>query len=225
MTLSSANSRARTGDGFFKDSLKKKVKAKKKDLAPAIFVGEHGRYQIKSGRLGGNFVARAFPKPPTKARGMIAEATGESEEAAVAALRDFIDAREKRQTGERRRDAGTIVSVPSTDEFIEAIRQVALTRPQFAILKALSLAGAGGLTEASMASSAGYKSFLSASRSFAGAGLLIADYLSIDTSSKFAKDDPDGTSVLGYRGNSKDENDPGNWILHEELSHAVRACM
>ena len=74
MTRSSA-----AGRDLFKGMTRKKDKDTKKAAPPAILVGEHGRYQIKSGRLAGEYVARAFPKPPTKARGLIAEATAATE--------------------------------------------------------------------------------------------------------------------------------------------------
>ncbi len=220
MTRSSAASR-----DLFKGMTKKKDKETTKAAAPSILVGEHGRYQIKSGRLAGEYVARAFPKPPTKARGLIAEATGATEEAAIAALHEIIDARETRRTDERRTDTHTGVAVPSAEEYDEAIRQVALSQPQRAMLTALSLAGEDGLTDARMAKMAGYKSQTSANRSFAGAGLLIADYLSLDASSMNTSGNPEGTSLLGYRGETSSDEGPGNWILHAELRDAVRASL
>jgi hypothetical protein len=141
---------------------------------------EHGRYQIKSGRLSGEYVARAFPKPPTNARGLIAEARGASEEEAIAALHDVIDARETRRTEGRRIDETMGVSVPSTEEFLEALDQVTLSRPQHAMLTALALSEDDGLSEQRMANAAGYKSRSSANRAFAAAGLLIASYLAIE---------------------------------------------
>lgn len=220
MTRSSAASR-----DLFKGMTKKKDKETKKVAAPAILVGEHGRYQIKSGRLAGEYVARAFPKPPTKARGLIAEASGATEEAAIAALHEVIDARENKRADERRTDTHTGVAVPSAEEYDEAIRQVALSQPQRAMLTALSLAGDDGLTDARMAKMAGYKSQTSANRSFAGAGLLIADYLSLDASSMSASGTPEGTSLLGYRGETSSDEEPGNWILYAELRDAVRASL
>src|SRR6056297_2640865 len=165
MTRSTAVSRQNAGNDLFKGMTKKKVKDRNPDTPIAILVGEHGRYQVKSGRLAGEYVARAFPKPPTKARGMIAEATGATEEAAIAALHEVIDAREDRRTGERRRDPQNGIDVPSVEEYVEAVRQVALSGPQCAMLSALSLAGEDGLTDARMASAAGYKSQSSANRS------------------------------------------------------------
>lgn len=219
-----APGRSDSSRGIFKDKAGDKAKDRAKAEVPAIMVGEHGRYQIKSGRLAGEYVARAFPKPPTNARGMIAEATGATEEAAIAALHDKIDAREAQRTGDRRVEPLTGATVPSIEEYVEAIGQVALSRPQRAILLALSLAGEDGLSEQGMANAAGYKTPASANRSFAGVGLLIASYLSAETAQDGSNSDLEGTSVLGFRGEPRQEGDPGNWILHAELRDAVRSA-
>jgi len=211
-------------DPFRSMSKAKRTAAKPKE-APAILLGEHSRYQIKSGWLAGTFVARAFPKPPTKARGMIAEATGATEEAAIAALHEVIDAREDRRTGERRRDPQTDIDVPSVEEYVEAIRQIALSGPQCAMLTALSLAGEEGLTDARMAYAAGYKSQSSANRSFVATGLLIAEYLSVDCQAGEGPGAPEGTALLGFRGATANKEDEGNWILHPELCEAVRLAL
>ncbi len=216
---------ADAGHDLFRGMTRKPAKERKQEAPPPILVGEHGRYQIKSGRLAGEYVARAFPKPPTNARGLIAEARGATEEAAIAALRDVVDARENRRTGERRADPRTGTAVPSTEEYVEAIGQVALSGPQRAMLMALSLAGEDGLTEALIARAAGYKSLASANRSFASAGLLIANYLSAATVPSAPSGDPEGTSVLGFRGEPQGDEHPGSWILHPELRDAVRAAL
>lgn len=212
-------------DPFKGMSKKSKAKDTKKEASPPIHVGEHGRYQIKSGLLAGKFVARAFAKPPTKARGLIAEASGPTEEAAITALYEVIEARENRRTEERRADPRTGTSVPSTEEFIEALSHVALTGPQSAMLTALSLADANGLTEAKMASAANYKSLLSANRSLASAGRMLATYLSSETVSSVPSPSLEGSTLLGYRTRSEEDEKPGNWILHPELRDAVRAAL
>jgi hypothetical protein len=199
--------------------------ATKPKEAPAILLGEHSRYQIKSGWLAGTFVARAFPKPPTKARGMIAEATGATEEVAIAALHDIIDAREDLRTGERRRDPLTGIDVPSVEEYVEALCQITLSRPQSAMLVALSLAGETGMTDARMASAAGYKSQASANRSFVATGLLIAEYLSLDPQTRGTVGDMEGVPLLGFRGATANQGDTGNWILHPELRQAVQLAL
>ncbi|MDQ2088969.1 hypothetical protein [Marimonas arenosa] len=203
---------------------KAKRSAEKPAETHAIHLSEHSRYQIKSGRLSGEYVARAFPKPPTNARGMIAEARGATEEAAIAALHDLIDAREVRRADDRRADPTTGVAVPSTDEFVEAVAQVALSRPQRAMLTALALADDEGLSAVRVASAAGYKSNASANRALASAGLLIASYLSLEVTPDAAASAHDGILFLGYRGRQRNDEDPGNWILHAELREAVRSA-
>jgi hypothetical protein len=220
MTRAKTESRATPGRHLVKQ---KQSAERSSDLPAAIRLGEHGRYQIKSGRLSGEYVARAFPKPPTNARGLIAEARGATEEAAIAALYDVIDAREVRRTDERRADATTGVTIPSTEEYAEALAHVTLSQPQRAILTALAFADEGGVAEWSLASAAGYKSNASANRALASAGLLIASYLSLETPADDASNDYDGAMILAYRGKKKKEEDPGNWILHAEMRQAVRA--
>lgn len=224
MTRFSTEGRTATGRELFKDKKKKKAEERPSDTAVAVRLGEHGRYQIKSGRLSGEYVARAFPKPPTNARGMIAEARGATEEAAIAALHDVIDAREIRRTDDRRVDPTTGFAVPSTEEFVEAVAQVALSRPQRAMLIALALADDEGLSEMRLAYAAGYKSKASANRALASAGLLIASYLSLEATPGALTSEPDGTMFLGYRGQQRNDEDAGNWILHTELCEAVRTA-
>ncbi|MDU8912975.1 hypothetical protein [Aestuariicoccus sp. MJ-SS9] len=224
MTRFSTEARTATGRDLFKDKKKKKVSERSSDTPSAIQLGEHGRYQIKSGRLSGEYVARAFPKPPTNARGMIAEARGATEEAAIAALHDVIDAREVRRADDRRADPATGLAVPSTEEFVEAIVQVALSRPQRAMLTALALAEDEGLSELNVASAAGYKSNASANRALVSAGLLIASYLSLEAPVDTGTGEHDGTVFLGYRGPQRKDDKPGNWVLHAELREAVRSA-
>ena len=225
MPTNVSRSRADAAKDPFKKMSKAKKSAEKQKEAPAILLGEHSRYQIKSGWLAGKFVARAFPKPPTTARGMIAEATGATEEAAISALQEVIDAREDRRTGERRRDPQNGVDVPSVEEYLEAVRQVTLSGPQRAMLTALSLADEDGLTDARMAYAAGYKSETSANKSFAATGLLIAEYLFAGPQDNDASGTPEGTALLGFRGATATEEETGNWILHPELRQAVRLAM
>ena len=226
MTRSSAQGRTDAGHDLFKGMTKtKKVKESKKATPPPIQVGEHGRYQIKSGLLADNFVARAFAKPPTKARGMIAEASGATQEAAITALHDVIDARESKMAENRRTDPHTGASVPSIDEYTEALGQVSLTRPQRAMLTAFSLADAEGLTEARMAKAGGYKSQTSAKRSLANAGQSIATYLASGTNSSDDIAGSAGISFLGFRDEPQNDSESGNWILYPELCKAVQSAL
>lgn len=223
MTRFSTEGRTATGRELFKDKKKKKVADRTTTPPVAVQLGQHGRYQIKSGRLSGEFVARAFPKPPTNTPGLIAEARGATEEAAIAALHDVIDAREIRRSADRRADPQSGWPIPASEEYAEAMGQVALSRPQQAMLTALALAEDDGLSETRLARAAGYKSYASANRAFASAGMLIADYLSLEAPAVVTASELEGTTYLGFRGERRDEDDPGNWILHAELREAVRA--
>lgn len=140
-------------------------------------------------------------------------------------MHDVIDAREARRTEERRIDPRTGLAVPNTEEYVEAIGQAALSHSQRAMLMALSLADGDGLTEMQMANAAGYKSPASANRSFVGAGLLIANHLSAETASKGHSNDLKGASFLDFRDELRNEEDPGNWILHPEVRDAVRCVL
>ena len=218
------DARTATGRDLFKEK-PKKTKEKQKQAGPEIQIGEHGRYQIKSGRLSGEYVARAFPKQPTNTRGVIAEARGATEEAAIAALHDVIDERETRRTEGRRIEPETGSAILSTAEFVEAIGQVALSRPQAAMLTALAIAGDDGLPDMQIAYAAGYKSQASANRALAAAGLLLANYLSVELATNAETNVQDGTALLGFRGARTNDEVPGNWILHPELREAVRAVL
>ena len=224
MAYSSLGNQSDRGKGLFKTMTKaKKTKVDKKPARPSTHVSEHGRYQVKAGLLAGKYVARAFARPPTETRGVIAEASGSTEDAAIAALHEIIDARETSRIEGRRKDPRTGMAVPSVEEYSEALGHVALTRPQKAMLTALSLADVDGLTEGQLASGAGYKSLTSTNRSFASAGRLIAKYLSLETNSKVQPVALEGISVVAFRGEPQNEADPGNWILYPELREAVIA--
>lgn len=215
-----------TGHDIFKGMTeKKKAKESKKAPRQQVQLGEHGRYQIKSGLLAGKFVARAFPKAPSAKPGLIAEADGATEEAAIAALHALIDARETQRTDARRTDAQTGQSVPGIEEFMEAIGQVALTAPQRTMLMALALAGEEGLAETRMASAGGYKSQTSAKRSLAGAGQSMVSYLAAGAGVDAAVPGTEGLSLLGFQEEPQEDQPAGNWVLHPELREAVRAVL
>jgi len=209
----------------FKSMKKKAAPAAKATTSLDVSFGAHGRYQVKSGFLSGVFVARAFPMAPTKAQGMIAEATGATEAEAVEALHKVIDAREEKRTLARRADPHTGIAIPSVEEYGEAIRQVTLSKTQRLMLSALSLAGEDGLTDQRMTSAAGYKSQTSANRSFTSAGRLLAEYLSVSLDEGEGEGETalDGSVVLGFREETDSADAVGNWVMHTELRDAVRA--
>jgi len=187
-----------------------------------IVEAEHDKYRIKAGQLGGVFVARAFPKPPTKAQGLIAEAEGETEEAAIAALKAKIEARDVRRKEVRRWDEHADVSVPNEEEFVEALRQTPLSRPQIAMLKAHVFARDKGLTMDQMARAAGYRSRDTAAKVFRKAGDLIADYLGIEVDGAANRD---GAALLLAFKYIQGEDVPTVWVIHQELRDAVQRAL
>ena len=225
MSNYTASNRSDAGRDVFKGMSKSKAKAAKKDPFPEIRLGEHGRYQIKSGKLSGAFVARAFPKPPSKARGLIAEATGATEDAAIIALHEALDARQDRRTKDRRTDPHTGTSVPGTEEYAEALSAVSLTRPQRAMLLALSLAEADGLPEVKLAFAGSYKSAASATRTLGTVGRMIDGYLSSETGTTAPSTTADGNALIAYRALSDQDETPQNWVMHPELCAAVRTAL
>jgi hypothetical protein len=225
MATNGLQTRTVPGDDVFKSPTGKKRKVQAKvEATPAVQVGAHGRYQIKSGWLGGTFVARAFPKPPARARALIAEAVGATEEAAIAALQAALDERETSRSGSRRTDVDTGTVIPSVAEYSEAIRQVDLSKQQRILLDAMSRANEDGLSEPRLAREAGYKSRMSVRRALASAGMLIADFLSIATVAGGSGKDLEGTSLIGHRGTAATEDAPITWILNSELREALRAA-
>jgi hypothetical protein len=209
-------------DLFKKISKKPKANNTGKKAPMSIRVGEYGRYQIKSGFVAGVYTARAFAKPPTTSRGLIAEATGKTEEAAITALYSAIDAREFSRKKDRRTDSNTGTQLPTSDEYVEALNTIKLTKPQRAMMMALSLAKADGLTEERVANAGSYRSTATAKKALESVGRMIAGYLSAETASMVPSTSLDGVTLIGFWSNCAHEEMPGNWIMHPELRAAIR---
>lgn len=184
----------------------------------------HEKYRIKAGRLGGTYVARAFPKPPSKAQGVFAEAEGDSEQEALAALKAKIAARDVHREQARRYDELARVFVPNREEFVEALHQTALTRPQVAMLKAHSIARDKGMTMDELARSAGYRSRDTAQKVFCKVGEVIADYLGIEVEDD-SLSGPHGAALLLAFLPAQDADAATTWVMHPELREAVHGVL
>lgn len=193
-------------------------------VVPAIVEDEFGHYRIRAGRLSGNFVARAFPNSSSSGQGLIAEAQGSSQDDAIAALKALLGEREVQRVAARRWEPRSNISVPSQEEFAEALQQTDLSKVQQSMLKAQAIAGVAGLTKAALMNAAGYRSQDTAVKAFAKAGALVAKFLGVELQSE---DEPDGFGpirVLAVR--QEGERDaPAIWIMHEELRRAVWATL
>ena len=204
-----------------------KLKHKKSRKMRAAGVGagpivedEFRNYKIRAGQLNGVFVARAFPKHSAKSQGLMAEVKGTSETNAIEALKVMLSEREAKRTADRRWEARSESSVPTREEFVEALRQTNLSAAQNSMLKAHALAGQEGLGAVSIMNAGGYKSQVSAIKALAKAAILMADFIGLD----LPEGDKNGTEaalgVLGYR-SAADTDVPSHLILHEELHDAV----
>lgn len=96
----------------------------KKTAPPAIVVQEHGRYLIKAGSLQNVIVARAFPKPPSKFRHLVAEARGATTQEAIDTLIGKLDQLHSERRSLRRADPGLPCGVPTIEEYADALRSL-----------------------------------------------------------------------------------------------------
>lgn len=79
---------------------------------------------IKAGVLQNTIVARAFPKPPSKFRHLIAEETGETAEDAIERLIGKLEELRLNRRSLRRADPALAMGVPTTDEYADALRNL-----------------------------------------------------------------------------------------------------
>lgn len=192
------------------------------DVADIVEIA-HQKYLIRAGLLAGVYVARAFPKAPSKSRGLIAEAVGDTEQGAIDALLATINARDVQRVGERRWEPDLEFWVPNEAEFSEALNQTLLTRTQEAMLKALAWTRADGLSYAQLASEAGYKNAQTAEKIFAKVGEAIMDFLSIDlTDSPYSSSY--GAGIILSTPRAQGDDLPDLWVMHPELMAAIRSA-
>ena len=187
----------------------------------SIIEEEFGNYRIKAGRLRGGFVARAFPKISSNTQGLMAEVDGESEGEAIEALKALLTEREAERTAARRWEARSEISVPTKEEFEDALRQTHLSTAQQAMLKAHAIAGSDGLSIISLMNAGGYKSKETATKVLSRAGALVADFLGVEISPGAGTSVVDAARILSFQ-HDAEEDEPAFRIMHEELRHAVR---
>ncbi len=199
------------------------VQTKKVD-ASDIVEDEFGNYRIRAAWLNGKFVARAFPRLETGAQGLIAEAIGSSENDAIWELKMILGQRDVERTRARRWDQSAELSVPSKDEYIEALLQIRLSLQQRSMLKADAIAGQKGLTTTELMRAAGYKSQETALKVLGKAGSLVAHFLGVELTSNHRKAHVNSMRVLANC-EQEEPDSPTVWILHEELRNAVKSAL
>lgn len=179
-------------------------------------------YQIKVGWIEGSYLARAFLKRPITLRGIVAEASGATQEKAIEALNKVIKDRNSRWAAKRRVDTRTGMTIPSSEEYADAIHQAILTIPQRSMLLALAEAGTEGLSEIKLAQSAGYKSISYATRSMEKITFTLATCLSASNlDSVGTLGDNESCTILGVCNVTDPEKLTETWVLHSELREAV----
>ncbi|MEM8975189.1 MAG: hypothetical protein AAGD43_24270 [Pseudomonadota bacterium] len=185
-----------------------------------IVEDEFGNYKIRAGRLNGVFVARAFPRHSARSQGLMAETTGKSETDAIASLKNLLAEREEKRVTARRWEERSQSSVPTQEEFLEALLQTNLSAAQRSILKAHALSGEDGLVAVSIMNAGGYKSQDAAIKALAKAGILIADFIGLELPEANSELPEPGLRLVGFH-KSKEADVPLHLILHQELREAV----
>ncbi len=185
-----------------------------------IVEDEFGNYKIRAGQLNGVFVARAFPRHSARSQGLMAESTGKSEDDAIASLKALLSEREEERATARRWEERSQSSVPTQEEFLEALQQTSLSAAQQSILKAHALSGEDGLVAVSIMNAGSYKSQDAAIKALAKTGLLMADFIGLELPEPNGQLPNPALRVLGFQ-KSKEADAPLHMVLHQELREAV----
>lgn len=138
-----------------KAKMPKKTKATKK---VDILHHEHDRYVIKAGVLQDKFVARAFPKPPSKFRHLVAEASGKSTEDAIERLIEKLETLRQEHRALRRVDQAMATGVPTTEEYADALRTLSPGPKLMGTLHDHALARRRGINLGELSKAGGFSS-------------------------------------------------------------------
>ncbi|GGD42145.1 hypothetical protein [Sinisalibacter lacisalsi] len=130
----------------------------KKAKPPEIVELEHGRYMIKAGFLQNTIVARAFPKPPSKFRHLVAEASGKTTADAIERLIEKLEALRSERRVLRRADPALEPGVPTTEEYADALRSLSPGPKLLGVLHDHALSRRRGMQLADLAKAGDYSS-------------------------------------------------------------------
>lgn len=181
----------------------------------------HGRYVIKAGPVAGQWKARAFLSGAKQGSGIVAEATGSSQEAVVESLRQQLEEKDRAFLKSRRYDEVTKFHVPSSGEYEIALAITSFHASQRAMLKAHAEAGRRGMTATELARAGGYSDFSSANMHYGKAGRLLAESLGVEVPPSSSRDDLP-TAVLATWIETPGEENIGLWIMYPELVEALK---
>lgn len=153
---------------------------KKRVVPPRILERVHGRYLIKAGVLHDTFVARAFPKPPSKFRHLVAEATGKSAEEAIDHLIVRLKTLHSERRTQRRPDPALPSGVPTIEEYADALRSVSPTGKVLHALHEHALSRRRGLPLGDLVKSGDFRSLQDFLKAYDKLGLQIATEIEPD---------------------------------------------
>lgn len=190
-------------------------KTARKAQPPQIVEREHDRYMIKAGLLQNVVVARAFPKPPSKFRHLVAEASGKTPDDAIERLIAKLESLRSERRSNRRDDPSIPCGVPTPDEYADALRSLSPGPKLLGVLHDHALSRRRGIRLAELAKDADY----------ASAGDLLAAYdkLGRDLLKVIEPDEARDTGLAvvmcGIEGDGLPPSDLG--ALQPELQDAV----
>lgn len=188
---------------------------KKRVIPPRIVEHVHGRYLIKAGMLHDTFVARAFPKPPSRFRHLVAEASGKSAEEAIGHLIVRLETLRAERRSQRRLDPALPSGVPTSEEYADALRSVSPTGKVLHALHDHALSRRRGLPLSDLVKSGDFRSLQDFLRAYDKLGLQIASEIEPD-------DLPDtGLPVVTILSNQNERSPYEIAVLQPELQDAL----
>lgn len=191
------------------------MKNKKRVTSPRIVEREHGRYLIKAGILQDTFLARAFPKPPSRFRHLVAEASGASVDEAIDKLINKLNAQRIERRAQRRVDPGLPSGVPTSEEYTDALRRVSPSGKMLHMLHDHALSRRRGLPLPELLKSGDFQSQRDVLNAYGKLGLKIASEIEPDDMPK------DGLPVVLTLGLDEERLNNEVVTLQPELQEAV----
>lgn len=182
-------------------------------MAPKSQEVVYGRYVIRTLEIGAKVKARAF-----LGRTAVADAEGDTYEAAVVNMQGVLDHRDAAQRAARKG------SIPTSDEFVDAFNRLdgKIGRHHWLMLKALYGAPDRTLTATEIAMAAGYDSHSTTNYHFGVLGKMLAEDLGYEPSRR-----DDGTtrwtSTLATGADLDVEREDGQWQwrMRDEVVEAL----
>jgi hypothetical protein len=139
----------------------------------------HRRYVLRAGTLAGRPTARAFLDGAPGQRGIVAETTGPTPEAALDALAALLDQRRADWHAASRLDAPTGARVLPPAAYAEALAAVRMSPAQAKMLAAHYNAGGRGLTASELTAVAGHEGYEFANAHYGALGTAVARWLDL----------------------------------------------